>query len=138
MMLDGWVMECIVYTALKCIPLRLLEHLWCQKIMFYYRPVSQKCWRKVRRCEYRTYKTLCENVPVKTCDPRPVRECREKCGTVYYCDKCPSVSGPPSPPPAGTFIVGPPAPPQSRTPRKTSYKIKKRQIPSGPTVVQTP
>ena len=89
------------------------------------RPKSKRCWRQVRRCEYRTYKTLCENVPIKTCDPKPVKECKEKCGTFYYCDNCPSVVGPPSPPPAGTFIVGPPAPPLSRTPRKTSKVLGK-------------
>ena len=101
------------------------------------RPNSQRCWREVRRCSYRTYKTLCENVPIKTCDP--VKECKEKCGTVYYCDNCPSLVGPPSPPPAGTFIVGPPAPPVSRTPRKTSKDSRRRQIPRGPILdMQTP
>ena len=102
------------------------------------RPKSQRCWQQVRRCEYRTYKTLCENVPIKTCDPKPVKECKEKCGTFYYCDNCPSVVGPPSPPPAGTFIVGPPAPPLSRTPRKTSKDVRRRQIPRGPLEMQTP
>ena len=103
------------------------------------RPKSQSCWKEVRRCSYRTYKTLCENVPIKTCDPQPVKECKEKCGTVYYCDNCPSVVGPPSPPPAGTFIVGPPAPPLSRTPRKTSKNARRRQIPRGPILnMQTP
>ena len=102
------------------------------------RPKSKRCWRQVRRCEYRTYKTLCENVPIKTCDPKPVKECKEKCGTFYYCDNCPSVVGPPSPPPAGTFIVGPPAPPLSRTPRKTSKDVRRRQIPRGPLEMQTP
>ena len=105
---------------------------------FYCRPTSQRCWQEVRRCSYRTYKTLCENVPIKTCDPQPVKECKEKCGTVYYCDNCPSVVGPPSPPPAGTFIVGPPAPPLSRRPRKTSKDVRRRQIPRGPSDMQTP
>jgi len=83
-------------------------------------PLSRSCWRNVRKCEWKKYRSQCRNEPTKVCDDKPKKTCKRKCARAYYCFKCPSASalvttpkpsiGPPSPPPAGTFI-SPPAPP---------------------------
>lgn len=83
-------------------------------------PLSKSCWRKVRKCEWKKYRSQCRNVPTKKCDENSSKVCKNKCARAYYCFTCPSGSalvttpkpsiGPPSPPPAGTFI-SPPAPP---------------------------
>jgi hypothetical protein len=88
-------------------------------------PLSKSCWRQVRKCEWKKYRSQCRNVPTKKCDSTASKVCKNKCDRVYYCFKCPSgsaitttpkpkpkpVVGPPSPPLPGTFIVRPPAPP---------------------------
>ena len=98
------------------------------------KPRSSKCWKKVRKCEYKKYRTVCGNKPVKTCDDKPTTDCKKSCKNVYYCDKCPGKPttprptrptgpprptrptkrpvGPPAPPPPGTFIVSAPGPPK--------------------------
>lgn len=110
-----------------------------QVFQFASQPKSRKCWQKVRQCKWKTYKSSCGNVPTKTCQDKPVKECKRKCSNVYYCNKCPSKKpnptkkptkpvgprptnrprpstprpsrpGPPSIPPPGTFI-GPPGTP---------------------------
>lgn len=83
-------------------------------------PLSKSCWRNVRKCEWKKYRSQCRNVPTKACDKKASKVCKNNCKRAYYCFKCPSGSalvttpkpsvGPPAPPPAGTFI-GPPAPP---------------------------
>ena len=111
-----------------------------QVFQFASQPKSRKCWQKVRKCEYKVYRTTCGNKPVKTCDDKPTKQCKKKCKNVYYCDQCPEPKpkptprpprptrptgppvrptrptvrpiGPPSPPPQGTFIVRPPGPPK--------------------------
>lgn len=104
-------------------------------------PRSRRCWKEVRKCEYKVYKTTCGNMPVKTCDDKPTMSCKKKCKNVYYCNSCPKPTtprprpttprprpkptgpprptrptkrpvGPPAPPPQGTFIVSPPSPPK--------------------------
>ena len=115
-------------------------------------PASKSCWKKVRRCEYKVYKTTCGNKPVKECDDKPSTQCKKKCKNVYYCDKCPNKKpkptrptrppvgptrpprpprpttrppvGPPAPPPPGAFIVSPPAPPK---PLDVILDVKKRR-----------
>ena len=81
-------------------------------------PKSRSCWMQVRRCSYRTYKTLCENVPTQTCEDRPTTTCKQVCGYFYYCNRCPRppVVGPPTSPPPGTFIISTPAPPTGLSP----------------------
>ena len=107
-----------------------------QVFQFASQPKSRKCWQKVRQCKWKTYKSSCGNVPTKTCEDKPVKECKRKCSNVYYCNKCPtkkpkpttkptkpvgpqptkrprpstarpSRPGPPAIPPPGTFIGSP-------------------------------
>jgi len=110
-------------------------------------PRSKRCWMKVRKCEYKTYRTTCGNVPIKTCDDKPSRQCKKKCKNVYYCDMCkkptsrprprppttsrprptpPPTVGPPSPPPPGTVFISPPAPPSNREPILDAKRNKRR------------
>ena len=97
-------------------------------------PKSKSCWKKVRKCEWKKYKTSCRNEPTVTCKPGTIKNCRNRCKNRWFCDKCPTTSkpkpkptkkpvgptrpprpaptkpskpGPPAPPPLGTFI-GPP------------------------------
>jgi len=97
-------------------------------------PKSKSCWKKVRKCEWKKYKTSCRNEPTVTCKPGTIKDCRNRCKNRWFCDKCPTTSkpkpkptkkpvgptrpplpaptrpskpGPPAPPPLGTFI-GPP------------------------------
>ena len=103
-------------------------------------PKSKSCWKKVRKCEWKTYRTSCGNTPTTTCKPEPVQECKRRCKNRWYCDKCPAPTtprpvgpttprprpqpvrptpppapGPPAPPPPGVFI-GPPGVPSKRDP----------------------
>ena len=95
-------------------------------------PKSRSCWKKVRKCEWKKYRTSCRNEPTVTCKPGTIKECRNRCKNRWFCNKCPTTSkpsptqkpvgpirptvrppptskpGPPAPPPLGTFI-GPPA-----------------------------
>jgi len=119
-------------------------------------PRSKKCWQKVRKCDYKKYRTTCGNVPMKTCDDKPTTQCKKTCKNVFYCDKCPNKKprprptsrpkprptprptrptrpiGPPSPPPPGAFIVSSPAPPPRPLEAIIDAKRNRRRIRNKP------
>lgn len=100
-------------------------------------PKSRSCWKKVRKCEWKTYRTSCGNRPTTTCSGKTIQDCKKRCKNRWYCDTCPAGTGggattakpvgpgqttprprptprppgPPAPPPQGTFIIGPPGTP---------------------------
>ena len=86
-------------------------------------PKSKSCWKKVRKCEWKKYKTSCRNEPTVTCKPGTIKDCRNRCKNRWFCDKCPTTSKPkptkrpvgptrpPQPPPTRPSKPGPPAPP---------------------------
>lgn len=107
-------------------------------------PKSRSCWKRVRQCEWKKYKTSCQNVPTTTCNGTK-QECRKRCKNRWYCDQCPkpttpkprppvgptrptrppstvkptpALPGPPAPPPAGAFI-GPPGVPINLDPEQS-------------------
>lgn len=120
-------------------------------------PRSKRCWRRVRKCEWKTYRSSCGNRPTTTCEDKLVTECKKKCKNVYYCDKCPtskpkptkkpskpvgpkptkrprpstarpSRPGPPAIPPPGTFI-GPPGTPVKQDVELPIIDARRRKVP---------
>jgi len=96
-------------------------------------PKSKSCWKKVRKCDWKKYRTSCRNEPTVTCKPGTIKECKNRCKNRWFCNKCPTTTtskpkpkpkptpkpvGPPRPtrPPApGPTKPGPPAPPPMGT-----------------------
>ena len=56
-------------------------------------PRSKSCWKQVRRCEWKTYRTSCGNRPTTTCTGKIIQDCKKRCRNRWYCDTCPAGTG---------------------------------------------
>lgn len=101
-------------------------------------PKSKRCWKKVRQCRYKKYKSSCRNVPQKVCDDKLSQVCKKKCKNVYYCTTCPDKK-PTKPKPTRPTSKPKPKPtkkpvgPKPTRPKPTSKPKPKPTKPTKPT-----
>ena len=88
-------------------------------------PKSRSCWKKVRKCEWKTYRTSCGNRPTTTCSGKTIQDCKKRCKNRWYCDTCPAGTG-------GGATTAKPVGPGQTTPRPRPTTPRPTPRPPGP------